>query len=622
MYSFISLIWNHTDSQKENHATYITEYLTRNIPDFKKAYSTDGMMVFQKQQHKDRMQAYPLRCPGNECTEGECSGVEYAGGVVLGKVFDRPSDIQTIPGNAVLNEAESRKIIQSRGKHLINYYWGRYVAFLKNPKSGRIWVLRDPIGALSCFYTHYKGVHIYFSDMEDMAQLTFLEFTINWNYVASHLTFPYRLRHKTGLNEVSELLAGECLEITRNNISKSYLWDPGQISQTNPLEDPIEAARALHQMTNECVAAWAACYDRIGHRLSGGLDSSIVLASLKKTYKSPEITCFNFFTTAKDGDERLYARLMADQAKVPLIEKERLTTDVKMERLMNIAKSPTPKEYLFTIEQGHIEYKMAKKQDIEAIFSGFGGDQAFLLDCRNLAVSDYLQTHGLCSSLLQIAHQSAQIQDISLWSSLGKALKGSFNRQPWNPYAEYASDNSPVLNTALLKAMYLKNTDPPWLEKADGVPAGKLFHIFLFSLVPNYNGISLRSDFIEPVDPLFSQPLIELCFRIPTWVLQTGGMERGLARLAFKDDVPREIIRRESKGGIMNHINSVFRENAGFISEFLLDGILVEKKFLNRKNLEQALTQSQIHVNSDVTNIMFYMYMEAWLRSWTHRATM
>ena len=30
----------------------------------------------------------------------------------------------------------------------------------------------------------------------------------------------------------------------------------------------------------------------------------------------------------------------------------------------------------------------------------------------------------------------------------------------------------------------------------------------------------------------------------------------------------------------------------------------------------------QIHVESDITNIMFYMYVEAWLRSWTDKAAM
>ena len=37
----------------------------------------------------------------------------------------------------------------------------------------------------------------------------------------------------------------------------------------------------------------------------------------------------------------------------------------------------------------------------------------------------------------------------------------------------------------------------------------------------------------ERISPLFSQPLMELCLRIPTYVLTEGGWDRAVARRAF-----------------------------------------------------------------------------------------
>jgi len=619
MYSFITLIWPHTDREAKYYATYIADHVTAHFPLFKTVYSTNNLMIFQKQAIPDRMQAYPLDCPGPE----------GGGGVVLGKLFTRPSSTQAIAQNAVLSAKDSRKIIKTRCRHLMDQFWGRYVAFIQDSLSGKIRVIRDPVGGLPCFYTEYQGVTICFSDMEDIIRLPFLSLTINWSYVASHLISPYQLRPETGLNEVFELLAGEAMVISCNDQktkgrrptkrATDYLWDIGKISRVNIQEDPGEAAGALHDLTQSCVSAWAASYDNIGHRLSGGLDSSIVLAGLAKADNSPDITCFNFFTTKKDGDERLYARLMADQAKVRLIERERLISDVILDRLLHIPRTPKPGEYLFTIEQGHSEYQLAREHNIDVLFSGFGGDQLFLLDCKNLAVSDYFKKHAIHPGLFKIARQSARIQNISLWASLRQAFRDRNGKQNWRPDNLYSSQTSLILNMPVINSLRLENTPLPWLKKAHGLTEGKLFHLFLFSLVPSYNGISLREDFLETVDPLFSQPLIELGMRIPTWVLQSGGMERGLARLAFIDDLPREILCRASKGGIMNHINSVFTENASFIKKFLLEGLLVEKKLLNKEYLAQALDHSKIHTNADLTNIMFALYVEAWLKSWSSR---
>ena len=58
----------------------------------------------------------------------------------------------------------------------------------------------------------------------------------------------------------------------------------------------------------------------------------------------------------------------------------------------------------------------------------------------------------------------------------------------------------------------------------------------------------------ERISPLFSQPLVELCLRIPTYVLTHGGWDRAVARRAFYDDLPPEIRNRRHKGGIEEHL--------------------------------------------------------------------
>ena len=82
--------------------------------------------------------------------------------------------------------------------------------------------------------------------------------------------------------------------------------------------------------------------------------------------------------------------------------------------------------------------------------------------------------------------------------------------------------------------------------------------------------------------PLFSQPLIELVMRIPTWLLTLGGWDRALARRAFQHDVPRRILTRRTKGGQEEHAKAIFVRDLDFARDLLLDGRLVQERMLDR----------------------------------------
>src|SRR5690606_38378906 len=82
---------------------------------------------------------------------------------------------------------------------------------------------------------------------------------------------------------------------------------------------------------------------------------------------------------------------------------------------------------------------------------------------------------------------------------------------------------------------------------------------------------------LEPVYPLCSQAVVELCLRIPSYTLMHGGCSRGLAREAFKADLPGEIFSRYWKDAGQSLAYQLIRESGAAIREFLLDGILIQK---------------------------------------------
>ncbi len=131
-----------------------------------------------------------------------------------------------------------------------------------------------------------------------------------------------------------------------------------------------------------------------------------------------------------------------------------------------------------------------------------------------------------------------------------------------------------------------------------------------------------QSPFRQPddapfVSPFISQPLIELCLRIPTYLNLQGGWNRAVARKAFAHDLPGEIIGRSTKGTIGLWLKSVLDRNWNFAREYLLDGMLVQRGVLDRKKLEKSLsgslTKDMVH-GAIVTHLI---YTEGWVQQWS-----
>ena len=120
----------------------------------------------------------------------------------------------------------------------------------------------------------------------------------------------------------------------------------------------------------------------------------------------------------------------------------------------------------------------------------------------------------------------------------------------------------------------------------------------------------------ERVHPLMSQPLVELCLRIPTYILASRGWDRAIARQAFSEDVPREILRRRSKQGMHEDMAGILKRNIDTARELLLDGHLVNERLLDRKSVEVALSGGPTEDGNAAREIFDHLSTEVWLRSW------
>jgi asparagine synthase (glutamine-hydrolysing) len=156
----------------------------------------------------------------------------------------------------------------------------------------------------------------------------------------------------------------------------------------------------------------------------------------------------------------------------------------------------------------------------------------------------------------------------------------------------------------------------PWFREIEGVPLGKLWHILLLSAPADFRRPVAENDDPEPVEPLRSQPLMELCLRIPTYLMTRGAGDRLLVRTAFEQEIPALVLRRVSKGFVDEGFQAVVRHNVQFVRELLLEGMLVKERILDRCKLEQYLSDRVIHGAPPRSELFAHICTEAWLRVW------
>ena len=593
MHRFLALLWNSAETSDDTAHLLLKRLRSNPKLYWQIAFDAPGALVLHASDAPTVLQNYELF---DGC------------GVVLGKLYRRDT-ASLLSAETRLSQAETQQILGTGGRHLVDCYWGRYVAVIVASPSDKF-LLRDPTGAQPCYYAELDGVTCAFSDFEDYLQLR-PQLNIDWQHVGAYLHFSRVVSRATGFRQVTQLLAGECLRMTDRRIHRCFYWSPAKICAEPRLEEPRAAALQLRNAIQTSVHAWTRGYRSILLELSGGLDSSVILACLGTVPSGPAVICLNMYTEIPEGDERSYARKAAKRAGCELVEtvfrpQKSLAGMLARETLI----SPTLVSLKSESEDFRAELATARR--IEAVFTGRGGDQLFQRRRGNFIATEYVHRHGLGSDLLPIVLATARLTRNAVWPVLSAALKYRLRKQRPSPYALLKAPSFAHAHLAdLVDDDHLHH---PWVLEACDLPEGKAQQIF--DMVDSQNYFFMGScPYADVVPALISQPVLECTLRIPSYVLTHGGRERGLVRHAFAADVPGEILQRTTKGDVISFYQDLVRTNRPFLREFLLDGVLVKERLLEATAVETALAEQQLVRATQVVPLLLALRAEHWLRS-------
>lgn len=177
-----------------------------------------------------------------------------------------------------------------------------------------------------------------------------------------------------------------------------------------------------------------------------------------------------------------------------------------------------------------------------------------------------------------------------------------------------------LLNEKSWRAVDLRMLRHPWVEDAEHLPGAKVLQIM--DVICSQSLSHLPSQYADVVHPLISQPIIELCLQIPSYVLTYGGIDRALVRDAFGPSLPPTIANRTTKGGTSNYAVGTLIANLPPLRRFLLDGLLVQKGLLDSVKVQSCATEASLLRNPYLLfPLLSAIQAEAWLKAWNSNGT-
>jgi len=195
------------------------------------------------------------------------------------------------------------------GEDCLSHLNGMFAFAIWDIKKKKLFLARDRLGVKPLFYCNVNGNLLFSSEIKSILQLEEIDRKLNYNVLSQFLTYAYSIDGQTLFQNIFELLPGHklvySLEDKKFNIS-SY-WKLS-LQQSYDSEDAI--VKKLEKHLEKSIQLRLESDAPIGALLSGGLDSSLMVAMLSKMTNEPVKT----FTTGfgHELDEYREAKIVAE----------------------------------------------------------------------------------------------------------------------------------------------------------------------------------------------------------------------------------------------------------------------------------------------------------------------
>ncbi len=522
--------------------------------------------------------------------------------ILIGDVFNRE------PGSRLTSEPADADGFDHK---MMGRLWGRYVGVQTLGPGGALSaLLRDPSGALECIVWRQDGLTVAASDAFDwMIDALRPAWRIDYRRLAQALRDPLQSTAPPPLDGVVTVAPGTLQPLPLDRPAE-ILWRPADHVRAGAARalTPDQAARLLRSAVDEAVCAFSRRSADLAAEVSGGLDSSLVAASLVAQRQAPLRLWLNGYGETPQSDERRWVAALAETLDIPVTSVPLSAPAVSLAALEEVSGDWRPGLNALDTHHDRLWAERVRTAGATALMTGKGGDSVLVQTATTDVFTDRWLQDGWRSVLSPDVRALARLGETSVWSMIAEARR--YGRSGPKPFLRDEGLLAPIDQTVGVH---------PWLAGCEAFGPAKRLQVAGVTDNVSRHAPSLQTRAIDVLNPLCSQPVMEVCLAIPTPLMTFGGRDRGLARHAFADRLPRLIAERRSKGNLTRHYGRMVLDSLAVLRPWILEGRLMAEGLLDRTATETLLTRESLMWRGHYAEIMVAAAFEAWVRVWERR---
>ena len=514
------------------------------------------------------------------------------------------------------------------GEDFPEYLNGMFAFALHDSARRKLFLARDHMGIKPLYYSIRAGHIIWGSEIKAILATDLVECSLNMDALGEFLAWEYVPGKKTLFKEINKLEPGAMLRVDLNRSSWdiSHYWDvPGideDFSQT-----PGQWEEQIDNKISECVQRQLISDVPLGAFLSGGVDSSLVVASME-----------NAKTFSIGFDDPTYNELKWARKVASHLNTEHFDDVIRPQagelfgKLMYFMDDPIGD---FSIFPTYLVSRHARK-NVTVALSGDGGDELF--GGYETYIADSLAGYyGYIPECFRKKIIEPAINKLKPRPSkkglINKAIRFAEGiREPAElSHARWRIFTGDAMRELLFTPQARSEFKGPagshitkLFKRAKGrQPLNKSLYVDLKSYLTDNCLVKMdrmsMAVSLEARVPLLDKELVELAFRIPDHLKTAKGKTKILLKRVACRHVPKECVYRP-KEGFSIPIKHWLKKELRPMMEELLNGDHIKKDGIFQAETVNRLKKEHLSGTSNHSHILWsLMVFHDWKKRWLKR---
>lgn len=523
-----------------------------------------------------------------------------------GHQFYTRSDVEVLP-----------HLYEEYGEVFVEHLRGMFAFALLDCKKWLLLLGRDRLGMKPLYYTQEKEILYFASELKSLLVVGGKR-EVSLEALYDYCTFGYVPPGKGIFKAFPQLPPAHILRVSEGGCTARKYWGVSRQSFFQGRKE--EAAELLRERLRDAVSAHLLSDVPVGLLLSGGLDSSVVLALASQVSSQPlqvftvgfDVSSYNELPYAQKAAEHFGVRLHTERVSSKSLESFQRALRVLDEPLADPSVVPT-----------HIIAQCARKQ-VKVVLSGDGGDELFggYTWLQKEVLLRFFRNLPLPWSVLRpIFTHAPQGNAVGFLDRLGRFLY-DLSAPPLDGYLRRITSFPKGLLSRLLVPEIqreLYGYDPQAPLRAIFQEEDSFFDACLRADREFY----LPGDILTKVDrmsmdqslevrpPFLDHSLVEFCVQLPFSMKMEGLKSKVLLKRAFQKVLPPEIL-RQRKHGFAVPIADYFRT---FLKDWLKEMLTPVKTPFFNPFFVQELIRAHLAKERDFSYPLWsILAFETWYR--------